>query len=455
MAAKRIATAWPATGRRPTANGRQQGQPVRHRLRPQPVLGPLGLHRRPAGRSARTGGRAARVWGGQARQSWFLGPAFKDIGAERRPPAAPGSHPLGRPLRHRRPGRRTAHGASGQTHRDRGRAVRRSPYRMDRAGCAATFGLRHDDQMDARVTATGGDFNLEQRRQSPMPARPAPNSASCFGPFNLLGATEFYANWGHGFHSNDARGATSTDQSGGRLERRSAGYRCWSRPEASEIGLRADAAAGLEQQSGALENGSRLGAGLHRRRRRHRAQGRLPPPWPRMVELPSSRPDGLDRRRGCRPGPRPASRPPTPTTAARRVPNAIPLTASLGAAPSTPADRWFGGVAPALSGRLSRWKKPAEEKSTALPGWPTSSSAIGSIPRCSSPSTYSTCSTKQANDIEYWGGACTRRETLSGQLRRRHRWHASSIRSSRAQCVSACELVSNEQGLQAGGNHFG
>ncbi|HOB47606.1 MAG TPA: TonB-dependent receptor, partial [Zoogloea sp.] len=146
------------------------------------------------------------VWGGQARQSWFLGPAFKESELS-----------VGIQLRQ---DRIRSVGLYGTEDRVRTHTVRQDKLTETSAGLfleartewqswlRSTFGLRHDE-VDARVTATGGDFNLSNGGKA-RASQTSPKLGIVLGPFNLPGATEFYANWGHGFHSNDARGATST-----------------------------------------------------------------------------------------------------------------------------------------------------------------------------------------------------------------------------------------------------
>ncbi len=62
------------------------------------------------------------------------------------------------------------------------------------------------DNIQAADTATGGLYNMDNSGRSGA-SQVSPKVAVAFGPF---AGTEFYANWGLGFHSNDARGAISS-----------------------------------------------------------------------------------------------------------------------------------------------------------------------------------------------------------------------------------------------------
>jgi hypothetical protein len=69
----------------------------------------------------------------------------------------------------------------------------------------SVVGLRFD-HLRAVDTATGGVYNMGNSGKAGE-SQVSPKVALSFGPFS---GTEVYANWGVGFHSNDARGAIST-----------------------------------------------------------------------------------------------------------------------------------------------------------------------------------------------------------------------------------------------------
>ncbi len=69
----------------------------------------------------------------------------------------------------------------------------------------SVVGMRLDN-IRAGDTATGGQYNMDNSGKSSA-TQVSPKVAIAIGPFS---GTEFYANWGLGFHSNDARGSIST-----------------------------------------------------------------------------------------------------------------------------------------------------------------------------------------------------------------------------------------------------
>ena len=93
------------------------------------------------------------------------------------------------------------------------------------------------------------------------------------------------------------------------------------------------------------------------------------------------------------------------------VPNAIPLTASI-AVTADPGGRWFGGVRLRYLGAYDL-EETGEQKSTAF--WLTSLKVGFRIdPTMQLPFDVLNLFDRKANDIEYWGGACTRNEALAG-----------------------------------------
>ncbi|CAG0989655.1 hypothetical protein MTYP_02214 [Methylophilaceae bacterium] len=68
----------------------------------------------------------------------------------------------------------------------------------------STVGLRWDN-LKAKVNPKDGVFNMSNGGSS-SESQVSPKLGVVFGPF---GKTEYYANWGQGFHSNDARGTTA------------------------------------------------------------------------------------------------------------------------------------------------------------------------------------------------------------------------------------------------------
>jgi hypothetical protein len=122
------------------------------------------------------------VWGGQASQSWFLGPNWKDTEIT-----------AGLQLRHDRISkvglyttenrRRTGHRARRQ---DRGNIASLFEARTEWTGWLRTnLGLRRD-QIYAKSTALGGQYNMDNGGSTDA-GQTSPKLGVVFGPFNLLG----------------------------------------------------------------------------------------------------------------------------------------------------------------------------------------------------------------------------------------------------------------------------
>jgi hypothetical protein len=101
--------------------------------------------------------------------------------------------------------------------RTRTAVVRQDSIREDGIGAFAQLGTQwqpwlrtvlglRTDHIRARVSSIDGPFNADNGGTAEG-TETSPKVSLIFGPF---GSTVFYANWGRGFHSNDARGATST-----------------------------------------------------------------------------------------------------------------------------------------------------------------------------------------------------------------------------------------------------
>jgi outer membrane receptor protein involved in Fe transport len=93
------------------------------------------------------------------------------------------------------------------------------------------------------------------------------------------------------------------------------------------------------------------------------------------------------------------------------VPNAIPLTASLGVT-SDSGGHWFGGTRFRYLGAYAL-EETGQQKST--PFWITSLKlGYRFDPKLQVTLDVLNLFNSKANDIEYWGGACTRNESVSG-----------------------------------------
>ena len=346
---------------------------------------------------------ARTVWGGQASRSASAGPA----------------------LRH------TLFTVGVQLRQDRIRSVglyatedrqRRDTVRQDRitetaAGLfveartdwlpwlRSTVGLRRD-AVDARVTATGGAFNLGNGGEA-RAGQTSPKLGIVLGPFEALGQSEFYANWGHGFHSNDARGATSTANpvDGSAVDR----LPLLVRARGSEIGLRAMPLPGWHSSLALwrMDLASELvfvgDEGVTEPKGASRRHGLE---WSNYYTAAHGLiVDGdlaLAHARFTHPN---------VDNGGTRVPNAIPLTASLGATVD-PGGRWFGGVRLRYLGAYPL-EETGREKSTPFL---MANLKLGYRVDARTRITLDVLNLfdRKANDIEYWGGACTRGETASG-----------------------------------------
>ncbi len=146
------------------------------------------------------------VWGGQALRSWRLAERWRDTELT-----------LGAQLRQDRIG---TLGLYDTVSRQRTNTVLQDKVAETAWGAYAeartpwlpwlrsTAGVRLD-QVRARVTAKDGEFNGANGGTA-RGHQASPKLGLAFGPFDGFGGTEFYANWGRGFHSNDMRGTTST-----------------------------------------------------------------------------------------------------------------------------------------------------------------------------------------------------------------------------------------------------
>src|SRR4051812_33108153 len=84
--------------------------------------------------------------------------------------------------------------------------------------------------------------SIQQIQVSRRPASAAPNSPRCSGPF---ARTEFFASAGYGFHSNDVRGVTITQEPGDPTQKLDASP-FLVRTKGAEIGMRTKILPGLD-----------------------------------------------------------------------------------------------------------------------------------------------------------------------------------------------------------------
>ena len=343
------------------------------------------------------------VWGGQGSHSWFLGPEWKDTELL-----------AGVQLRHDRIGKLGLYTTEG---RQRTGTVRED--RIEETAIAAlfeartqwmtwlrsSFGLRHD-RISATATALGGQFNLGNGGDVSA-GQTSPKIAITLGPFDLLGKTEFYANWGQGFHSNDVRGATavSNPQDGSAAT----AVPLIVKAKGSEIGLRTNPLPGWRSSLALwqMELASELvfigDEGITEPKGASRRQGvewsnYITPAdgWIVDADLAWSRARFTEA---------------NPTNGGRYVPNAIPITASLGITTDS-GGAWFGGLRLRYLGSYAL-EESGQQKSMAF--WMANLKAGYRIsPTLQVSLDILNLFDRKANDIEYWGGACTRSEMLGG-----------------------------------------
>ncbi len=342
------------------------------------------------------------LWGGQVKHSWFLGPQWKDTELS-----------VGAQLRQ---DRISSVGLYATENRQRTNTIREDRIRETALAflleartqwtgwLRSTLGLRRD-QIDARVTPLAGQFNMRNGGDTSA-GQTSPKLGLVFGPFDLLGPTEFYANWGRGFHSNDARGATarSNPQDGSSAD----AVPLIVKAKGSEVGIRTTPLKGWHsslsvwQMALASElvfvgdEGITEPKGASRRHGIEWSNYITPADgWIIDADLAWSQARFTEA---------------NPDNGGRRVPNAIPLTASLGLiADSGP---WFGGLRLRYLGAYAL-EETGERKSA--PFWMANLKAGYRItPQLQLTLDVLNLFDKKANDIEYWGGACTRNEAQAG-----------------------------------------
>jgi len=260
----------------------------------------------------------------------------------------------------------------------------------------STLGLRFDE-LRAEVTPLAGRFNADNGG-SAHGSQLSPKLSFVFGPFSR---TEFYANWGQGFHSNDVRGATSTISpgDGSALDK----VRPLAKATSAEIGMRTSPLPGwntaVSLWKTALDSelvfvgdeGVTEPRGASRRRGIEWWNDYAPNGWLLVdADLAISRARFVDA-----------------SNRGTDVPNAIPLSASL----AISADRqgaWFGGLRLRYIGAYPLEETGTQKSTPVL----TANLQIGYRFGTHGRMTMDVLNIfdRHANDIEYWGTSCTRSE---------------------------------------------
>ena len=255
-------------------------------------------------------------------------------------------------------------------------------------------GLRYDT-ISADVSAQGGTFNMANGG-SETAHQISPKLGVAIAPWEQL---EFYANWGRGFHSNDSRGAVmSTNAADGSMAER---VPLLASSTGAEIGLRAAPLPGWQTALAIwqVKSDSELvfvgDEGVTEPRGSSHRYGLE---WTNHLtvtdrffvdaDLALSRARFDQQENG-----------------GRHVPNAIPVSASL-AASYDDGSRWSGGLRVRYIGAYALEETGQQTSSSFVTAnarvdyqfnkhWQLSASILNLFNR-------------KANDIEYWGGACSR-----------------------------------------------
>lgn len=257
----------------------------------------------------------------------------------------------------------------------------------------STVGLRYD-YIDADVNADAGAFNLNNGGQASA-SQLSPKLGVAIAPWKSL---EFYANWGRGFHSNDSRGAVISQNvvDGSDADR----VPLIAKSKGSELGLRAAPLPGWHtsfalwqvQSSSELvfvgDEGVTEPRGSSKRYGIEWTNHLTATDWLFLdadVALSKARFDQIE-------------------SGGKHIPNAVPLTASL-AANFDDGHQWSGGVRVRYIGAYPLEETGKQQSSSFVttnakveykfnPQWQASLSVLNLFNR-------------KANDIEYYGGACT------------------------------------------------
>jgi outer membrane receptor protein involved in Fe transport len=267
-----------------------------------------------------------------------------------------------------------------------------------------TLGLRYD-RINASVVATGGQFNMANGGNVSA-GQASPKVAVIFGPFGPRSATELYVNWGTGYHSNDVRGATSVinPADGSGTEK----LRLFARAKGGEAGLRTTVLPGWSSSLTAwrMRLGSELvfigDEGVTEARG---ASARHGVEWSNFYTpnrwLIINGDVAWSRARFVAPS----------EAGADAIPNAIPLTASLGIG-AAPGGLWFGGLRLRYLGAYPLEETGAQKSTPFM----TANLKLGYriTPKLQLSADMLNLFDRKANDIEYWGGACTRAEQADG-----------------------------------------
>jgi hypothetical protein len=337
------------------------------------------------------------LWGGEAQRAWQFGAHELTLGAQLR-----------------RDDIRNV-GLYQTVNRQRVNTVRQDRATETEAGMFAaihsewqpwlrtTIGLRHD-RINADVGATGGQFNVANGG-AVSAAQTSPKLSIVITP---LARTELYANWGYGFHSNDVRGATSSvnPADGEAVDK----LGLFAKANGAEFGVRSELLPGwtsslsLWRMSIASELVFVGDEGVTEARGASRRHGIE---WSNYIRpfkgLIIDADVAFSNARFRQPQGEGAG--------GTMVPNAIPRTASLGVSADL-GGAWFGGLRTRYIGAYALEETGRETSRPLL----TTNLKLGYRIGRGLQVALDVLNLfgSSANDIEYWGGACTRGEQSSG-----------------------------------------
>ncbi len=260
----------------------------------------------------------------------------------------------------------------------------------------STVGARFDE-VSGHTRSLGGALNMENGG-SARASQVSPKLSLAFGPF---AGTEFYINWGAGFHSNDLRGATSIEnpRDGSQNNR----LPLLSKARSEELGMRftplPDWNAALSLWRTNLDSelvfigdeGATEPRGASRRYGIELSNDIAVNDW-----LHVDADVAISRARFAQ-----------ATNGGTYVPNAIPLSSSIGVSADSKG-QWFGGLRLRYIGSYPL-EETGVQKSTAFL---TANLKVGYrvSPKVQVSLDILNLLGSKANDIEYWGTSCTRRE---------------------------------------------
>ena len=334
---------------------------------------------------------ARTIWGGAARHAWPLGAGELEVGAQLRYDHI------------------DTLGLYRTVARQRIFTVRQDRINESAAGVYAAWhnewqpwlrtslGLRHD-HIRASASSTGGALNGANGGEVAA-GQTSPKLSVVLTP---AAHTEMFANWGYGFHSNDVRGATSSVNPSDGSPAGKLGL--FARATGAELGLRIEPVSGwtssisLWRMALASELVFVGDEGVTEARgasRRHGVEwsNYISPRAGVIIDADLALSKARFRADGS------------------HVPNAIPVTASLGVSIDS-GGAWFGGLRTRYIGAYAL-EETAQEKSRPVltsnvklgyrigKQWQLALDILNLFDR-------------RANDIEYWGGACTRSEQTGG-----------------------------------------